>query len=377
MIPRYEDPTIATVCSDQARCDRWAGVELCALATRTGATEEVLDALYERRPNPRGVRQQELETGHEMIAFLLAWKKNIQHYEADSNVLAMAGQLHAQLTSSDVQDTVMALELRDISHRVVSLIAQLLQALAGPSSSEQPQIARTHGQWAVVRTVGHFWEVQRQTLLRIQDRFDEARAGIVRGKMSGPVGTSGLSNEDQARVMSGLRLHAVASTQIVPRDGLSHWAHVMSDLATHCESIATAVWLLAQSEIREVQEGTRVGSSSMPHKRNPVASENIRGLARMARSRAQELQLGMVQFGDHDLAHSSVERVAIPDLAHLVCTALNRTTALMRDLTWDYDRMADRAARSGSDSYDQLNSEVRSGADYLQAHEGISAEHGA
>lgn len=378
MIPRYTDPEIAQVCRDQARYDRWVRVELAALTARAPVGQE-LTWLRKHRPLAMSVRRYERENGHEMLAFLYAWRHEIDSVVEEKPTTPEMAQdrewarrIHQHLTSSDVQDTALSLELLAITARVTELAAFLKWQFGRLASIEQEQIGRTHGQWATVRTFGHPWGVLARMCERMLGRLAVSRRGIALCKLAGPVGTSGLNMQQQLSVAEQLGLHLVQGTQVIPRDGLSAWAHVLSDLATMCEAIATQVWLLAQSGIDEVREGgTPVGSSSMPHKRNPVKSENIRGLARMARSRAAELQLGIVQWGDHDLSHSSVERVSIPDLAHLVCTALDRTATLLAELKVFPDALqsnVDAALESGSGSYEGLNSAVEQGQDYLTVH---------
>lgn len=370
MIGRYENQSVRQICCDSARYARWVRVELAALVAQR---EEAPAALLEQCcPPALQVRRYERENGHEVLAFLQAWDREIVKRHPDGQMAKWAGKIHQRLTSSDVADTAQSLELVAILDLVDEYAGQLQSALLGLAAEDYPQVGRTHGQWAVVRMFGSPWRVHQGVVGRMRGRIEAARASVQLAKFAGPVGTSGLPREVARAAASALGLWLVSSTQIIPRDGLSTWAHVLADLVTECEAIATQVWLLAQSEVGEVREGgVVVGSSAMPHKRNPVRSENIRGLARMARTRAAELQLGLVQFGDHDLAHSSVERVAIPDLAHLTCTALVRTIELLADLQIYPDRMADHvheAHVAGADSYDTLNEQVDRGVDYLQAH---------
>lgn len=382
MISRYRDPAIGSI--EQCRYEQWARVELAALRAQFPAYEDACPELQALRPDTQQVVEQEAECGHEMIAFLRAWQAKIRvtHPNSDSSVRRAARKIHYRLASSDVQDTALGLQVIAYTGRIEDQLWDLIRRLERianeGSATATPQVGRTHGQWAEVRTLEHWFGVQSRVGVRLRRRLCNGRDDAAKAKFSGPVGASGLSYAARARAVEFLGaadLSLICSTQIVPRDGLAAWAHVLSDLATFCEAIALQVWLWAQAEVQEVREGVRVGSSSMPHKRNPVGSENIRGLARMARSRAAELQLGMMQFGDHDLSHSSVERVAIPDLAHLTATALVRTTQLVDGLEWNRARLelnVFEAQQAGVGSYDRLVAAVDGGMDYLEAHEALS-----
>jgi adenylosuccinate lyase len=337
MIERYEDPAVAEWFSPGATYAVWAMVEMCCLEVGGYATPDP-DQIFGQAKGlasdafTQHVRDRERETRHEFVAFLQVLRQAL----TDLGYEQAHEHLHEGLTSSDVQDTTLALQTMCASAHVLLKVGALANALSGLISRTKTitQIGRTHGQYAVPRPFAHRWDVSRGMLDRQAVRLRTALAGISIGKLSGPVGTDPIKHAQA--VFGELGLSSAPSTQIVPRDGLAHWAHVLAGLTTICEDIALQVRLLSQSDIDEVYEGQQVGSSAMPHKRhNPAMSENICGLARMARSRANELELGVVQWGDRDLAHSSVERVSIPDLLHLVCTALTRTADLVLELAVD------------------------------------------
>jgi adenylosuccinate lyase len=223
-------------------------------------------------------------------------------------------------------------------------------------------LGRTHGQLAAPMPAEHRWDVLHETFDRCWNRVESAFVVLDVGKLSGPVGTRGYAEQG----LQKLGLRDTTCTQVVPRDRLAHWAHCLAELVTVCEAIATQVWLLCQSGVNELRfaaPGT-VGSSAMPHKTNPIVAENIRGLARVARSQADLLQVGMVQWGEHDLAHSSVERIAVPDLLHLTCTILSRTTTLVSGLSWvDPGYPTDYV-----DTSEQLRQLQAQGVAYVDAH---------
>lgn len=345
MINRYEDKAIQELWSPAAIYGRWFEVEVAH--TREVAGSGAGDALDSVRvPTPHQVNYYERETGHDVAAFLAALDKNICAAGAkQSNTLdpgkwaTVRSSLHFGLTSSDVVDTALALGFVRTWPIVEGRITNLTESLndfIGRFGPDQISIGRTHGQLAVPMPAEHRWGVLLQMLDRAWTRVDNAFFVMDVGKLSGPVGIGGLDSNHEQRTLYKLGLRDTATTQIVPRDRLAHWAHCMAELATVFEAIATQVWLLAQAGIEEVKVSSveAVSSSAMPHKTNPILAENIRGLARMARSNAELLQLGMIQWGEHDLAHSSVERVAIPDLLHLVCVGATRTAALVSRLGW-------------------------------------------
>jgi adenylosuccinate lyase len=374
MIERYKDKAIHEQWNPTAVYNRWFEVEVAHL--REVAGPEAADALdnHVYWPSAQQVNYFERETGHDVMAFLVALDRNVREtrdrahpdHLTPNMVQLIRCALHYGLTSSDVTDTALALGLVRtrpiVRERAVNLIEAIGSFISGLSVSAET-IGRTHGQLAAPMSADHRWDVLAQMLDRTWTRAGLAFEMADVGKLSGPTGENQAA-EDAALDRLGLR--GTASTQLVPRDRLAHLAHCLAELATVAEAIATQVWLLAQAGIEELRVATNgsVGSSAMPHKRNPILAENIRGLARMARDRAEELQLGMVQWGEHDLAHSSVERVAIPDLLHLVCTALSRTAVLVSGLSWDEPTIPPGYV----DTHEELRRLQDDGMPYVDAH---------
>jgi adenylosuccinate lyase len=195
-------------------------------------------------------------------------------------------------------------------------------------------------------------------------RHQNSVSGLRIGKLSGPVGSHGVDPAER-KALARLGLEPRVSGQAVPRDSIAHWAHCLAEIAMVYAAGATQVWLLAQSGIDEVTEDQpvgQVGSSAMPRKRNPITSENIRGLARLIRAQAEVLQDGVIQFGEHDLAHSSVERVTIPDLCHLSATIAKRFAALVSGLQFDVPDPLP------ADTHTMLRRLQESGVPYVEAH---------
>lgn len=335
MIERYEDRAVSLIWSRQRQLNLWAEVELAWLAQ----IDEIAwtDARNVGVPTAEQVAEREREVRHEFVAFLDCWSDRFRSDAAQRWV-------HYGLTSSDVIDTATAIQLKDSHAHLRELADELLHALAGTSDElgDLVQVGRTHGQWAQPRTARTPIRALLLMLNRATRRMAEAGADLIEGDFSGATGGRDLI--DSAKVTAALGnlglSRALASTQILPRDAWVHWAHCVSQLLTVCEAIANHYWMLAQSEVGEVEVVNGAGSSAMPHKRgNPHLAENVVGLARLARGLASTLDCSIVQRGDRDLAHSSVERVALPDLVHLAATAIKRTIAITTDYQYAPERI--------------------------------------
>lgn len=361
MIERYEDQRIAEIWSRSAQIRRWAEIETAWAGQYSDDARR--DMASARPPFPEEVAERERETRHEFVAFLDVWSERFLSEEAQR-------WLHYGLTSSDVIDTATAIALVQTHDYLSELVAGLQINLIGliEETAGVPQIGRTHGQWASTRAAviplrALWWTLHRQAI-----RLDRAARDLVEADFSGPVGNRAELEAD--KVVSTLKslglVRAAASTQILPRDGWEHWAHCLAMVVTSCEAIADHYWFLAQSEVGEVRVHGGAGSSAMPHKRgNPHIAENIRGLARMARAAVIPLAESLVQRGDRDLAHSSVERVLLPDLCHLAATAVRRTVAVVGEYQLVPERMAlnvEAAKAAGAQSAALVMQHVRGGA---------------
>ena len=372
MIPRYEDPKIRLIFSEQEKIRRWVQIEVAAMKALGHDPGETVV------PDPVQVGAQERITRHDVVAFIRAWLALNPENET------LQRWVHYGLTSSNVTDTALGMAIDQatdrISDKVRDLVSQVLsiaQDLVGV-----PQVARTHGRYAQVRPAHHPWYVYRTVLRRQFLRLMSATQAAAVGALRGPVGIGRIIDvRDEDQALAGLGLGSPEYvTQIVPRDGLAAWAASLSHIATTCEAMATQIRLLSQSGIQEVgpkpaaRHGT-VGSSAMPHKVNPALAENICGLARMIRPIPAQLELGIIQWGEHDLAHSSVERVQVETLCHLMVAILDRTQQLLQQTKWDSDQMAanvELAEDLGEARSNQwLMDMVDHGYSYLEAHEAI------
>jgi adenylosuccinate lyase len=324
------------VWSDANRFQKWLDVELAAAETlaEAGQVPKNAAAMLRARAKIDVARINELEARvkHDVIAFTMAVGESIGDSEA-------ARWLHYGMTSNDVVDTAQALLLRDASHlieRDLILFAEVLD-LRAHEFQHTPQIGRTHGIHAEPITFGlkianWFTENQRNIA-----RFREAARGIAFGKISGAVGNAahlGPEIEEKICKRLGLQVTPVAS-QVIQRDRHAHFLGALALIAATLEKIALEIRHLQRTEVREVEEhfsGEQRGSSAMPHKRNPVTSEQICGLARLVRSNMMAAYENIALWHERDISHSSVERVILPDSTILVDYMLSKMTATVSQL---------------------------------------------
>jgi adenylosuccinate lyase len=328
MLNRYEDDFIAEVWSDTSKIARWVEVELAVLSAQV--VEGVLpdsawkQAVNQPVPTPEQVREQEQYTRHDVVAFLDAWGAEFAHLG---------------MTSSDLVETAQALAIEQTTRYIVALTVELSTELHHQATKHWRtyRVGRTHGQRGTVDLWGHRVADFMLALDRGALRLISALADCAVAKISGPTGTYADISRDVECVVAeelGLRPTPVAS-QIVMRDSLVHWAHCLSNLVSVCEAIATEIRLSAHGNVGEIREsfGSRQkGSSAMPHKRNPITAERICGMARLARTYATSLESTVVQWHERDMAHSSIERVVLPDLSHAVCFVLSETRNLVESM---------------------------------------------
>jgi adenylosuccinate lyase len=306
---------MAGVWSDEGRFKQMLLVEQAAtavLAEGGFVPLEDAEAIQRARVDLPAIREAERRLKHETAAFV----------EATSKTAGQAGErwFHYGLTSSDVADTALALQLRDAGNLVCDEFLDLLSDLRilAHKHAATPVAARTHGRRAQLSTFGFKLAGWHCELRRSYDRLNEALSGLLIGKLSGPVGTYPVLTPEQERralLSLGLRPEPFA-TQIVARDRLASLLTTMAVAAGTFERIATSVRLMAQDEVGELSEfkaPAQQGSSAMPHKSNPVRSERITGLSRVLRAYAVAMLESQALWHERDLSHSSTERVVVPD----------------------------------------------------------------
>src|SRR5215469_15722931 len=343
MIDRYTLPEMARVWSEAHKYELWCRVETLVLEAHARAGTVPADAVAPVRsappPTPEAVAAVEAVTEHDVIAFLTAWADNTEPRSA-------AAYVHYGMTSSDLLDTALALQLAEATDIIIAKADRLVAVLRehGLAHRETLRSGRTHGVHAEPDVWGHRVADFAFAAARSRDRVRRAREAVAVGKLSGPVGTySNIEPAVEAEVMPALGLRAAdAATQVVMRDGIAEWVSALAVLATVCEAVALEVRLGQRTEVRELAEPFRrgqKGSSAMPHKKNPIRSERITGLARVVRSYVTPVTEGIPLWHERDISHSSVERIALPDAAIATDYLLHLTTGLMEGLIVDTARM--------------------------------------
>jgi adenylosuccinate lyase len=342
VIARYSRPAMVQVWSDERKLGAWLEVELAALdawAELGVVPADAARAVRERArvPAPERVAELERTTGHDLAAFVDA-------VQAD---LGEEGRrLHYGLTSSDVVDTGLALQVRDAGALLLDGLDRALAAVAARAHEHRATlcIGRTHGMHAEPTTFGAKLAGWAFELGRDRDRLRQALAGMRVGKLSGAVGTYSSTDPELERIACerlGLELEPV-STQVVPRDRHAELLSALALVASSLERFALEVRHLARTEVGEVQEpfgAGQKGSSAMPHKRNPIVAERICGLARVVRAAATVGLENVALWHERDISHSSAERVVLPDAFLALDYMLDRFTWLVEGLVVRPGRM--------------------------------------
>ncbi len=347
VIPRYTLPEMGAVWSDTARFEAMLRVELAvarAQAARGQVPPAALDVLEQRsRVDVERIAEIERTTDHDVIAFVT---------QVAESVGPEGRFLHLGLTSSDVVDTGLALQLRAAGERLLLDIDRLLAVLVTRARAEAGTVmmGRTHSVHAEPTTFGLKLAGWAFELERGRVRLAAAVDEIATGKISGPVGTySHLGPDIEAEVLAGLGLRAdPVSTQIVQRDRHAAFLAAIAIVGGSLERFATEVRNLQHTEIGEVQEPFRTGqkgSSAMPHKRNPILAERIAGLARLLRGYAHTALEDQPLWHERDISHSSAERVILPDATIVLDYMLVRMTGLVDGLLVRSERMRENVER--------------------------------
>ncbi|MHB1585238.1 MAG: adenylosuccinate lyase [Acidimicrobiales bacterium] len=338
MIPRYAPADMAALFDDEARLSMWLEVELLAvegLAAAGVVPAAAAAAVRARAPRVDAafvaeVNEREKVTDHDVAAFVDVVQQRIGQPEG--------GWVHYGLTSSDVVDTALCATLTRAADLLLEASDQLVAALADRAGSlaATPVVGRTHGMHAEPTTFGHkfaLWALQAD---RDRQRLRAARRRVAVGKLSGAVGTySNVDPSVEAHVCAALGLRPVPATQVIARDRHAEYLWACASVGATVELIATEVRHLARSEVGEAEEpfaAGQKGSSAMPHKRNPVLSERLSGLARVLRGYLGAGLEDVALWHERDISHSSVERVVLPDASMLACYVLRRATGLVAGL---------------------------------------------
>jgi adenylosuccinate lyase len=341
MIPRYTNAEMADVWTDDSRYTIWLEIERHALEGLVSvgqAPAEALQAYNERAQfSSERVNQIEREVKHDVIAFLT----NVAEH-----VGPLSRYVHKGMTSSDVVDTCLAVQMRKAGLLIQDRLTGLMTIIKARAleCKDTPCIGRSHGIHAEpttfgIKLAGWYAELKRQ-----QRRLDVAIETISVGKLSGAVGTyAGIDPKVEEIVMSRLSLRPeTVATQVVARDRHAEFMACLAGIASSIERFSVEIRHLQRTEVREVMEGFSAGqkgSSAMPHKRNPILTENLCGLARLVRSYAQACFENVALWHERDISHSSVERVAIPDACIALDFMLTRFAGVVQNLVIFPERM--------------------------------------
>jgi adenylosuccinate lyase len=296
------------------------------------------------------IQEIEAEVKHDVIAFTTCVAESLKNQGLD----AQSRWLHFGLTSNDVVDTAQALQVKEASVLIRAGLVELLEVLKRRSVEfkHTPTIGRTHGIHAEPTTFGLKLLNWYAEMERNLNRFAAAAEDMRVGKLSGAVGTFGhLKPEHEEKICARLGLKpALVSTQVIQRDRHAAYIATLAIIASSLDKIAVEVRHLQRTEVREAQEyfsEKQKGSSSMPHKKNPITSEQISGLARVLRGNAQAAFENIPLWHERDISHSSVERVIFPDSTILVDYLLARTTDLIDRLLVYPERMKKNLESTG------------------------------
>ena len=342
MIERYTLPEMARIWSEQRKLEVWKVVETLALeAWQTlgkvphGVAEATEAATC---PTPEQVAERENVTNHDLAAFV--------DLLGDAAGPDAAGWVHYGLTSSDVLDTAAGVILSESADLLLGALETLFETVKDRVTEHRDtyMVGRTHGIWAEPTTFGLKLASWAFELARDHTRLQEARSAVAVGKISGAVGTyAHVPAEVERHVCDSLGLEPEsASTQVTARDRHAQYLQTIALIGASIERMATEIRHLQRSEVGEVREAFgkgQKGSSAMPHKRNPILSERMTGMARLLRGYAQVGLENVALWHERDISHSSAERVVLPDASIALHYMLVKFNGLVRDLVVDEDRM--------------------------------------
>ena len=349
MIPRYSRPEMARLWTLKNKFAAWlrVEVEVCAvLAERGEIPAEAFQEIRERAGfDLAEIEELEKTTRHDVVAFLESVARRVG---------PASRYVHLGLTSSDVVDTANGLLLRDAADLLIAGVDSLLPVLRRHSDvyRDTLMIGRTHGMHAEPTSWGIKVTLWYAEMCRNRRRLRAARDSVAVGKLSGAVGTFAHlppAVEEAVCERLGLRPEPVA-TQVVPRDRIAEYMAAVAITAASLEKFATEIRHLQRTEVGEVEEPFRAGqrgSSSMPHKRNPIGCEQITGLARVVRGHLVAALENVALWHERDISHSSVERVILPDASILLDYLLHRFHRILDGLQVNRERMAANLEQGG------------------------------
>ena len=350
MIKRYSREKISSIWELEQKFSYYLQVELavCKAYNKLGIIPDVAleHILKTAKFDVKRIDEIELEVRHDVIAFLTNVNENVG--------AEFSPYIHMGLTSSDVIDTAFALQIKDSSEIINQDLDELINSIQNLAKEHKNTVClgRSHGIGAEVMTFGFKILNWLDMLKRAKLRFNQALEEILVGQISGPVGT--YSNvepqiEELTCEILGLK-PAKISTQVISRDRHSAYISALSHIACAIENFAIEIRHLQRFEVCEVEEGFKKGqkgSSAMPHKKNPIACENLSGLARIVRANSIAAMENIALWHERDISHSSVERVIFPDSTILIDYMLNRFNSVVNNLVVKPENMIKNARKYG------------------------------
>lgn len=355
MIERYSRDEMKKIWDLNNKFQTFLDVEIavCEAYSRTGVlTQDIVEQIKNSAKfDIKRIEEIEAEVKHDFIAFLT----NVGEYVGEN-----ARFIHLGLTSSDVIDTALALQLKQANEIIEKDLNNLIELLAQKAMQYKDTICigRSHGIHAEPMTFGvklcNWLEIMKRNL----ERFEYVKKEIATGQISGPIGTySNISPEIEKLTCEYLGLKpASVSTQVIQRDLHANYLQTLALIATTIEQFAVELRHLQRSEVLEVEEGFskgQKGSSAMPHKKNPISGENLSGLARIVRSNSFAALENVVLWHERDISHSSAERIIFPDSTILIDYMLNRFYHLLENLVVNEQRMLENTTLFGGCVFSQ------------------------
>ncbi|HLR23825.1 MAG TPA: adenylosuccinate lyase [Pseudogracilibacillus sp.] len=335
MIDRYTRKEMGAIWSEENRYQAWLEVEIlaCEAWAKLGEIpQKDVEKIREKAAfDVERIHEIEAETRHDVVAFTRAVSESLGEERK---------WVHYGLTSTDVVDTALSYVLKQANNLIREGLVEFIEVLKAKAIEHKHTVmmGRTHGVHAEPTTFGLKLALWYEEMKRNLERFDEAASRLAYGKLSGAVGTyANIDPKVEAHVCEKLGLlPAPLSTQTLQRDRHAEFMSVLALIATSIEKFATEIRGLQKTETREVEEYFRkgqTGSSAMPHKRNPIASENMSGMARVVRGHMVTAYENVSLWHERDISHSSAERIILPDATIAIDYMLHRFTNVVRNLT--------------------------------------------
>ncbi|WP_210125153.1 adenylosuccinate lyase [Staphylococcus sp. GDY8P141P] len=341
MIERYSREEMSNIWTDQNRYEAWLEVEIlaCEAWSKLGdiPAEDVLKIRQNAKVDVNRAKEIEEETRHDVVAFTRQVSETLGEERK---------WVHYGLTSTDVVDTALSYVIKQANDIIEKDLERFIDVLAQKAKNYKYTLmmGRTHGVHAEPTTFGVKMALWNTEMKRNLERFKRVRKEIEVGKMSGAVGTfANIPPEIEAHVCENLGLDTAAvSTQTLQRDRHAYYIATLALISTSMEKFAVEIRNLQKTETREVEEAFakgQKGSSAMPHKRNPIGSENITGIARVIRGYITTAYENVALWHERDISHSSAERIMLPDVTIALDYGLNRFTNIVERLTVFEDNM--------------------------------------